>query len=118
MTPEKIIVSVIGTLTIVFIYWFFFGKKDEVKAEGTITIIVQGGYKPSNIKIQKGKKVSLKFIRKDPNSCLEEVIFPDFKIKKYLPMNEEVEIKIDPKEKGEYKFHCAMNMYEGKIIVQ
>lgn len=115
---EKFLVTILGLFLISFIYWFFFGKKEEIKAKGKTTIIVKGGYKPSSIIVKEGKPITLKFIREDPNSCLEEVVFPDFKIKKYLPINEEVDITINPKEKGEIKFHCGMHMYEGKIIVQ
>ncbi|HEX6977197.1 MAG TPA: cupredoxin domain-containing protein [Patescibacteria group bacterium] len=115
---EKFLVTILGLILISFIYWFFFGKKEEVKAEGETTIVVEGGYKPSVIKVKKGKPVELKFIRKDPNSCLEEIVIPDFKIKKYLPMNEEVKIEITPKEVGEIVFHCGMHMYEGKVVVE
>src|SRR5690606_34947789 len=102
-------------------YWFFFGKKtsfaEATERNGNLEIIVEGGYKPENIKLNKGEKVELTFIRKDPSSCLEEIVIPDFKIKKYLPMNKPVTIEIKPKESGEYRFQCGMNMYHGKLLV-
>jgi plastocyanin domain-containing protein len=72
---------------------------------------VDGGYKPENIKIEKGKTTKLIFERRDPNSCLDEIVIPDFKIKKYLPLNEKVEISLTPNKKGVYQTHCGMNMY-------
>lgn len=119
MTPDKIIVTFSGLGLIIFIWWFFFGKKDvEVEGSGELDIIVDGGYSPANIRIKKGKITTLKIIRKDSNSCLEEIIIPGFKVKKYLPLNKLEKIKINPQEVGEYGFHCAMNMYHGKIIVE
>jgi len=100
---DKLLVTLFGLGLIAFIYWFFFGKKDEAVevSGGEIEIIVKGGYKPEIIKVKKGQKTTLTFIREDPSSCLEEVVLSDFKIKKFLPL-----------------MHCGMNMYHGKIIVE
>ncbi|MBI2103706.1 cupredoxin domain-containing protein [Candidatus Woesebacteria bacterium] len=73
--------------------------------------------KPQTIKVKKGGEVKLTLMRKDPNSCLEEFILPDFKIKKYLPLNKKVEIAFKSEKSGEFGFHCGMNMYHGKIVV-
>ena len=100
------------------VYWFFFGKKDEaMEVNDKIDIIVDGGYKPSVIKIKKGRKVTISLLRKDTNFCLEEFILPDFKVSKYLPLNQKVEIEITPNKMGEFSFHCGMNMFFGKVIV-
>lgn len=116
---EKIIVTTGGAILIAFIYWFFFGKKEEiVKVTDDLRIVVDGGYKPATITIQKGKETKLTFLRKDSNSCLEEIVFPDFKIREYLPMDKEVEISLSPQKKGEYDFHCGMGMFHGKLIVE
>ena len=119
MTPDKIIVTTIGIFLIGIIYWFFFGKKDELVSveSGKIKIIVEGGYKPGVIKTKVGEEVQLLLTRSDQNSCLEEVVIPDFGIKEYLPINQEVSIKFTPEHKGEYDIHCGMNMFHGKIIV-
>ncbi len=115
----KLLVTLGGVLLIAFIYWFFFGKKEEiVKASENLKIIVKGGYKPATIKIKKGQEAKLTFLRKDSNSCLEEVIFPDFKIRQYLPMDKEVKISLSPQKAGVYNFHCGMNMFYGKLIVE
>lgn len=118
MTIDDIIVIIFGTLGMLFVYWFFFMKKEEiVKANDEIDIVVSGGYKPSVIEIKNNKTIKINFLRKDPSGCLEEVVLSDFKIKKFLPLNEKVTIEISPKMKGEYAFSCGMNMYHGKIIV-
>ena len=118
---DKIIITVTGIISIVGIYWFFFGKKETAAmakgADHSITIIVEGGYKPKRIAIPRGKKTTLIFIRKDENSCLEELIIPDFKMKKYLPMHTPVSIVLSPTKPGSFNFHCGMNMYHGTIEV-
>ena len=119
MEIEKVVVIVFGAIGLVFTYWFFLTKSDnEVSAvEGSVDITVEGGYQPDVISIPQGKTTKINFFRKDPSSCLEEVVLPDFKIKKYLPMNKKVTIEINPQKTGEYIFSCAMNMNHGKIKV-
>lgn len=119
MELDNLLVTGFGFFGIVFIYWFFLGKKEkEVAVENSeIDIVVDGGYSPASISVQIGKTTKISFIRKDFNSCLEDVVLPDFKIKKYLPLNQKVTLEITPQKPGEYVYSCGMNMYHGKIIV-
>ena len=115
---DKIIVTITGIATIAGVFWFFFGKKDEAfEVAEKLTIIVEGGYKPNVIKVKQGKPVALTFLRKDPNSCLEELVFPDYKIKEYLPLNKPITVTLSPPHSYKSGFHCGMNMFHGKIIV-
>ena len=119
MTPDKIIVAFFSLAGIAFTYWFFLMRSEkEVVISDSVDIIVDGGYQPEVISIQKEKTTTLNFIRKDPSSCLEEVLIPDFRIRKYLPINEKVSIPITPKKAGTYEISCGMNMFHGKIIVK
>ena len=103
---DKIIVTITGILSILGIYWFFFGKKEETaQISSAATIIVDGGYKPKSFKIPQDKTTTIIFLRKDGNTCLEDLIIPDFKIKKYLPMHTPVTITLSPKKPGIYNFH-------------
>lgn len=115
---DKFVVTSLGLTTIAAIYWFFFGKKEETSmaSSDTWTITVDGGYKPNVIKIPKDKAAVLTFIRRDANSCLEEIVFPDYKIKKYLPLNEPVVITLPAPHKTS-GFHCGMSMFQGRIEV-
>lgn len=119
---DKLLVTLGGVFSIGFIWWFFFGKKFETVEtlinEGIIDVTVDGGYKPSVINVKKDTKMVLRIMRRDSNTCLEEIILPDFKIKKYLPLNKEIKIEITPKKLGEFPFHCGMNMFHGKIVVE
>lgn len=118
---DKIIVTIAGIISIFGIYWFFFGKKERIVsvrgADHSTTVIVEGGYVPTHIQIPKDKKTTLIFLRRDSNSCLEDLILPDFKIKKYLPMHTPVTITLSPTRLGSFDFHCGMNMFHGTIEV-
>lgn len=119
MTPDKLFVIAVSILGIGFTYWFFLMKKEkEVVASGdSIDITVDGGYQPDFISIPKGKTTKINFTRKDPSSCLEEVVLGDFKIRKYLPLNKRVSIEVTPQKEGEFSFSCGMNMFHGKLKV-
>ncbi len=121
---DKIIVTIIGIAGITGIYWFFFGNKSgkdgsgsSGEVRGNWSIMVEGGYKPAAIYIPIGKTSTITFTRKDPNSCLEEIVLPDFKIKKFLPVGKPVAISVSPTKPGSYDMHCGMNMFHGRIIV-
>ncbi len=120
MSLDKVLVIIFGTGLIGFIYWFFLGKKeDETNNENNDEnlVVVEGGYKPSVIFVEKNKPKTITFIRRDPNSCLEEIVFPDYKIKKYLPLSKEVKITLNPPH-IEGDFHCGMNMFFGKVKIK
>lgn len=117
---DKILVAFFSIGGIAFTYWFFLMKKDDVAVvvkSNKVDISVEGGYSPSIISIPKDKTTTLRFFRKDPSSCLEEVVLPDFKIRKYLPINKTTAINITPKKAGTFEISCGMNMFHGKIIV-
>lgn len=120
MTIDKVLVIVAGIGGIIFTHWFFLMKKEDkafVVDKNSVEIIVKGGYSPEVISIPKGKTTTLNFIRRDQSSCLEEVVIPDFKVRKYLPLNQKVSISITPQKVGKYNFTCGMGMFHGKIKV-
>lgn len=87
-------------------------------SDSEIDIVVEGGYSPEIIAVPKGKTTKLNFLRKDPSSCLEEVVLGDFKVRKRLPLNQKITVEITPQQAGEFTYSCGMNMYHGKIIVR
>lgn len=120
MEIDKLLVALFSIGGIAFVYWFFLMKKEDeavIVNTNSVEIIVEGGYSPNVISIPQGKPTTLNFLRKDPSSCLEEVVLSDFKIKKYLPLNQKTSITITPKRTGEFVYACGMNMFHGKIIV-
>lgn len=120
MEVDKILVIIFSLIGIGFVYWFFLMKnsKGVVAVEKSIDIIVNGGYQPEVISIIKGKATTLTFLRTDPSNCLEEVVLPDFKIRKFLPLKKNVDIKITPEKAGQYEIVCGMGMFHGKILVK
>jgi plastocyanin domain-containing protein len=119
VTIDKILVLIFSGLGVAFTYWFFLMKKEkEVAVSDSVDITVEGGYNPNVISVPFGKLTKLNFIRKDTNSCLEEVVLGDFKVSKYLPLNQKVTIEITPEKKGEFGYSCGMNMFHGKIVVK
>lgn len=119
MSLDNFIVALITLSGIASTYWLFLARKiAPVVASNEIDIKVDGGYKPEKIIVEKGKEITLTFKRTDTSSCLEEIIIPDFRIKKTLPLNVPVSVKIKPDKPGEYEFSCGMHMYFGKIIVK
>ncbi len=121
MNIDKIIVALFSVAGIVFTYWFFLMKKDDeavIVKSNSVDITVEGGYSPNVISIPKNKTTTINFFRKDPSSCLEEVVLPDFKIRKSLPLNKTTAISVTPKKEGTFEISCGMNMFHGKIIVQ
>lgn len=119
MFLDKIIVTIGGILGIIFTGWFFLAKKEKAVAAGEeIDIAVEGGYSPETIIISKGKTTKINFLRKDANTCLEEVVLGDFKIRKQLPLNQKISVEITPQKSGEFRYSCGMGMFHGKIIVK
>lgn len=120
MSIDKVLVLLLSIVGIILTYWFFL-KKEDKQVEATddeVDITVGGGYTPSSVVIPFGKTTKLNFFRKDPSSCLEEVVLGDFKIRKFLPLNEKVTLEIRPQKKGEFGFSCGMGMFHGKIVVK
>jgi plastocyanin domain-containing protein len=103
---------------------WFLGKKPKVKQaeikQGIqeLTVIVDGGYEPNYLVVQANQLVRLNFLRKDNNSCLEEVLIPDFGIDAHLPLNQIKTVEFTPQKTGEYQFTCGMRMFRGVVKVE
>lgn len=119
MSTDKIAVLIFGILAALFTYWFFLMKKEkEVRVSDEVDITVSGGYSPEVVSIPVGKTTRINFTRVDSSDCLSEVVMPDFRIKRELPLNQKVTIEITPEKPGEYPYACGMNMYHGKIVAK
>jgi plastocyanin domain-containing protein len=115
---DKLLVTLTGLASITFVYWFFLMRKEtSVVVSGSVDITVDGGYSPEVITVKKGKAVTLNFLRKDPSNCLDEVVLPDFKTRKELPLGSVVPVTIIPEKTGVFTYSCGMNMFHGTINV-
>lgn len=125
MTPDKIIVTVLGLSVIALIVWFFWLVK-KPGAKATVTsggyqeamVLVKGGYTPDVILVEKGKPVRLNFVRSESAGCSEMVLLPHFNKSAHLPEGETVPLEFLPDEVGEFEFQCQMGMFRGTIVVE
>jgi len=114
-------INIAGLLLIAFIIWWFWIAKPKslVARNESVEIIVENGvYTPARVEVIAGQTIRLKFLRKDPNPCAEQVVFSDFNISETLPLGQEVEIKLTPKQTGEFDFTCQMQMFRGTLVVK
>ncbi len=116
---------VVSLVAIGFILWWFFGQREaeaklaeNVDGVQVVEITVDGGYQPRTVQLKAGMLAKLVFNRKDPSSCLEEVLLPDFGVAQMLTLGKKTEITIDPSKAGEYKYTCGMQMFSGKVVVK
>jgi plastocyanin domain-containing protein len=86
---------------------------------GSVAVQVdEKGFTPSEVKATKGAPLSLIFTRTSDNTCAKEVVFPELKINKPLPLNSPVAITVPSGEAHAYKFQCGMAMYMGSVVVR
>jgi plastocyanin domain-containing protein len=116
---------VIGGLALIGLeLWWFLGSKPQPKQAETnqgvqaIGITVDGGYEPSHVLVHAGQPVQLNFFRRDPSSCLDTVLLPDFHIAQGLRLNQVTAVEFTPIEPGQYPFTCGMHMFHGVVEVQ
>ncbi|MBI3775853.1 MAG: cupredoxin domain-containing protein [Gammaproteobacteria bacterium] len=113
--------NVLGVVLIAFIAWWFWlsaPKAQRALARGVIDVLVEGGvYTPARIEVAAGQPVTLRFLRKDPSPCAEQVVFADLGISHELALNTPQEITITPSP-GRHEFTCQMAMYRGTLIAR
>lgn len=117
-----------GIGAIAWVNWYFFvaGRTPAGAAVATstgagaqeLTITVDGGYSPALAKVKVGRPVRLVFDRRDSGSCSEEVVFPDFGIRRFLPEGERTVVEVTPTRAGRYDYTCGMSMLRGALIAE
>ena len=132
MTGSEWLVVAGGAAAIAWINWYFFlaqpatataGPAAGAAGQGSdavpeVTITVDGGYDPAAVRVAVGRPVRLIFDRRDTGSCSEEVVFPDFGIRKFLPTGQKTTIEITPPAAGRYAFTCGMSMLRGTLVAE
>jgi plastocyanin domain-containing protein len=123
LQPIDWIIVAGGVAAIVWVNWYFFLAQHTaavaVAAPGraqTVTIAVHGGYDPATVRVKAGAPVRLVFDRQETSSCSEEVVFPDFGIRRFLPAHERTTIELTAPRPGTYEFTCGMSMLRGRLI--
>lgn len=119
------IVIALGALAVIgWINWFFFlsQRKAAVAAAGDggvqeVTVQVRGGYDPGVIRVRRGVPVRITFDRQETSGCSEEVVFPDFGVKRFLPAFAKTTVELTPEQAGSFGFTCGMSMLQGRLEV-
>jgi plastocyanin domain-containing protein len=119
------LVVLAGAAVIAWLNWYFFlsGRSTATATTGAggaqeVTITVQGGYEPAEVRVHKGVPVRLTFDRQETSSCSEEVVFPDFGVRRFLPAFQKTTIELTPEKEGSYEFTCGMSMLHGSLVVE
>jgi Cu+-exporting ATPase len=123
VSGDRVAAIGLGALLLVGIYVFFFGKRKAVAAAArsgsqTVTVVVQGGYKPDLIVARRGVPLKMIFDRREESPCSDEIVLPDFGVRRALPAHAKTELTLTPERAGEFEFTCGMNMLHGKILVE
>ena len=145
ITTTEWLVILGGLAAIAWVNWYFFlaGRTNAVSAVAAVaaggtmsdatggtgplarpaqpaqvTITVDGGYSPQQVRVKAGAPVRLLFDRRDTGSCSEEVVLPAFGIRRFLPTGQQTAIEITPPKAGRYEFTCGMSMLRGAIIAE
>ncbi|CAN5664779.1 hypothetical protein BH23GEM1_BH23GEM1_00020 [soil metagenome] len=120
MTASEWITIGAGLAAIAWMNWYFFvaGPAASVAAGSEVVITVDGGYSPAMILARSGVPLRVVFDRKDSASCSDEVVFPDFGVRRFLPTGEKTTIEITPPKPGRYEFMCGMSMHRGTLIAE
>jgi P-type Cu+ transporter len=122
-TPDRIAAIAAGAAACVFLYVFFFGRRRSVAAQPgrggaqEVTVVVSGGYRPDVVVAKKGVPLTIVFDRREDSPCSDEVVLPEFRLRRRLPAFQKTSIEIVPERAGEFPFSCGMNMLHGKIRV-
>jgi plastocyanin domain-containing protein len=86
--------------------------------EQQVDIVVRGAYSPATIRVAAGRPVRLVFDRQETSSCSEEIVFPDFGVRRFLPAHERTTLEVTPPAPGTYEFTCGMGMLHGRLIAE
>ena len=116
-----LMVNVAGAALIALIVWWFwlYKGRDIALDDAALAIVVENGtYHPARIKLAANQATELHFLRKDASPCAEMLLFPDLGISENLPLNKPRTVRLPPLAKGEYPFHCQMQMYRGVLKVE
>jgi plastocyanin domain-containing protein len=123
VTVVDLLVIAAGVAAIAWVNWyFFFAERTAVIANAgasgrqEVTVVVRGGYEPSTIRVKAGRPVRLAFDRQETSSCSEEIVFPDFNVRQFLPAHQRTIIELTPPKAGTYEFSCGMSMLHGRLV--
>jgi plastocyanin domain-containing protein len=125
MTVTDWLVITAGLAVVLWVNWYFFlGERTAATASADasgrqdVTVTVRGGYQPATIRVKAGRPVRLTFDRQETSGCSEEIVFPDFNVRKFLPAYQRTVVELTPPKAGTYEFMCGMSMLHGRLVAE
>ena len=122
MTPLDWAVAAGAVALIALVNWFFLGSKGTTAVAAAapggaveVTVRVEGGYTPSTIEVPAGSRVRMTLDRREDNPCSDEIVIPDFQIRRALPAHAKTTIEFTATA-GRHEFSCGMGMLHGAVI--
>lgn len=118
------VVALAGLAAIAWINWYFFFAERRAVVAATsgnlqeVRIEVKGGYDPGTVRLRRGVRTRLIFDRQETSSCSEEVVIPEFGVKKFLPPFRQTAVEITPEKAGAFDITCGMSMLHGTLLVE
>jgi plastocyanin domain-containing protein len=116
-----------GAAAIAWVNWYFFlaGRGGQaalarVGAAGLqqAVIRVDGGYDPAQIRLRAGSPARLVFDRREDATSSEEVLIPDFGVRRFLPAHQRTTVDLPAARPGTYEFTSGMGMLRGRLVVE
>ncbi|MBI4146221.1 cupredoxin domain-containing protein [Candidatus Woesearchaeota archaeon] len=96
--------------------------KKEAILKGSVQevdlLMKDSAYSPNVIVAKKGIPLRIKVTAEESAGCAREIVFPDFKIRKIIPVGELTTIEFTPDKAGTFVYHCSMDMARGKLVVE
>ncbi|UOQ50731.1 cupredoxin domain-containing protein [Hymenobacter cellulosivorans] len=125
MDTTEILVTLGGLGLAAYVIWYFFFSTRHITTAVSgsggiqaVAITVKGGYSPDVIEVEWGQPVQLSFYRAEDNSCSEELLIPDFSIRRELPAFQTTLVELLPQQAGRFEFTCGMGMLRGSLVVK
>ena len=125
MTLPEILVLLAGLATIAWVNWYFFvaprAAAEARSGAGGVQearIVVAGGYSPATIRVRRDQPIRLIFDRRETSSCSEEIVIPDFGVRRFLPAHQQTTVDLPASGPGIHDFMCGMSMLHGRLIVE
>ena len=93
-------------------------KRKTATLQKVTVALTENGYQPTSLKLGRGIRAQVTFIRKVSATCGTQILVPEYDIKRDLPLNESVLVEFTPNKSGTFTFSCGMGMLRGSLVVQ